>query len=853
MTSANQTPQAGQAHQVDLTNCDREPIHMLGRVQSFGALISVSSDWIVNHASANIEAFTGLSPEDLIGRPLSECFGTGAVHDIRSRLQRLGSADAVERQFGIQLVEGYGLKDIAVHLSGRSIVIEIENHDGEDKRDHVSEVRPMIDWLGKTDSVESLCNVAARQLKALTRFDRVMVYRFNNDDSGTVIAEAVAANMEPYKGLRYPATDIPKQARALYLRNLLRIISDVNDDGHEILPATNADGEPLDLSMSVTRSVSPIHLEYLRNMGVGASMSISIIRRGKLWGLFSCHHRTPKVLSYELRTAAELFGQMFSLILDQKKGDDQQDEARRARILHDKLMAQIAEQSAIVDNFEAIVSAMEDVIPFDGVVGWLDGKFLSHGSTPTEEEFMPLVGFLNTTAASRVYVRENLSAVFPPAEQYAGRAAGLLVLPVSRAPRDYIVLFRRELAQSVLWAGNPDKPVETGPNGDRLTPRKSFKVWQQTVRNQSAPWTDGEISAAESLRVTLLEVVLRITDAAHKEQARSQERQEILIAELNHRVRNILGLIRSLISQTKHEGRSISEFTDIVGGRIQALARAHDQITAEKWAPASLCELISVEAESYLGEQSSRVIVSGVDALIKPSAFTTFAMVLHELVTNSAKYGSLSDRTGKVTIELTPQPDQGLRIQWREIGGPPISDPPVRRGFGSTIIERSIPFELNGDTEVHYKVTGLEADFYIPSGHIAGFVEIGGAVELDPQMDAPANNLLSGDVLLLEDNMIIALETEDVLGALGASTVHTAVRCAEAFEILNARKISFALLDINLKDETSLPVAEFLVEKGIPFFFASGYGDATAFTKQFPGIRVVQKPYDMTSLANALK
>ena len=836
---------------VDLTNCDKEPIHILGRVQSFGALISVSSDWIVNQASTNIETFIGESAGDLIGRSLVDCLSEEAVHDIRSRIQLLGSVDAVERLFGVALMDDGPLFDLAVHLSGRSIIIELERHSNEKRNDYVSYVRPMIDRVGKAETVETLCDAAAKQLRALTRFDRVMVYKFNADDTGTVISEALKPGLEPYKGLRYPASDIPKQARALYKRNLLRIISDVSDTGHEIIPGTSPEGAPLDLSLSAIRAVSPIHLEYLKNMGVHASMSISILKRGKLWGLFACHNETPKTLSYDVRTAAELFGQLFAFVLDQRESDAEREDASRARILHDQLMAQLAEGSSIGESFDMIAPAIENVIPFDGIVGWVDDRFVANGQTPTEEEFRGLVRFLNTTAASQVYANDHLAKVFPKGEDFANRAAGLLALPVSRSPRDYIVLFRREVAKSVQWAGNPNKPVESGPNGMRLTPRKSFEAWQELVRNQCTPWTKTEFAAAEALRITLLEVVLRMSDASNRERAKAQERQELLIAELNHRVRNILNLIRSLITQSKSESNSASEFTEIIGGRIHALARAHDQITQENWSPTSLYDLIQTEAEAYLGGKAERVIISGPDPLVEPVAFTALSLVIHELMTNSAKYGALCDSTGSIQIKLETLANDALGIHWREIGGPPISKQPSGRGFGTTIIERSIPHELQGTSEIRFETTGVQADFMIPAAHISGYTSASAPVkEIKPKRSKGV--ALSGNVLLVEDNMIIAMDAEDFLHELGAKTVHVSANVADALEILDQADLNFALLDVNLGNETSEPIAQALQAKSIPFVFATGYGDTSALTKSFPNVSVVRKPFDKASIEAAL-
>lgn len=835
----------------DLSNCDREPIHILGRVQSFGALVSVSSDWIINHASKNIVDFIGETAESLIGQPFSDCFETSSVHDIRTKLQLMSTQDAVERLFGVKLKAGDELFDVAIHLSGRSIVIELERHSKNKLIDYNTYVRPMVERIGKAETVTAVCDVAARQLRALTGFDRVMVYKFQEDDSGMVISESLKSGMQPFKGLRYPASDIPKQARLLYKRNMLRIICDVHDLGSEIIPDRNPEGEPLDLSLSGIRSVSPIHLEYLKNMGVGASMSISIIKRGKLWGLLACHHNKSKVLSYDVRSAAELFGQLFSFVLDQREGDQEREEIARARVLHDQLMMQLAEDSSVSSNFESIISTVQGAIPHDGAVGWIDGQFMSQGHTPTREEFLGLVRFLNTTASGQIYAQSKLYSVYPSAEDFQKRAAGLLVLPVSRSPRDYIVLFRREIAQSITWAGNPDKPVELGPHGVRLTPRKSFEAWKQIVSGECQPWSQMEVSAAESLRITLLEVVLRIADSANKEQARSQERQEILIAELNHRVRNILNLIRSLISQTSSEGQTTSEFTKTIGGRIHALARAHDQITKENWSPASVYELISTETDAYLGPKSDRVIISGPDPFLVPTAFTTLSLVIHELVTNSAKYGALCDQSGRVDIKVSEEEDGSMLLRWREIGGPPIKLPPTRRGFGSTIIERSIPYELQGEAEIDYVFTGLEAKFKIPPSFIHHFGQASANDSGGEPLEDDVSLVLTGEALLVEDNIIIAMDAEDSLTELGANAVNVAANVADALAILKRESISVALLDVNLGAETSEPIAEALQKKNIPFAFATGYGDTSALKDVFPDVPIVQKPYDTASIAHA--
>ncbi|MGB3456708.1 MAG: HWE histidine kinase domain-containing protein [Litorimonas sp.] len=846
------TTQVGATYETpDLTTCDREPIHIPGRVQSFGALIALTPDWLIARASENVSDMLGLTDNDHLGREISELFCDEAVHRLRGRLQMLGHQDAVERLFGVDL-RGNGARfDVALHLSGQAIVVEIEPSGEAIDNDYVGYVRPMIDRIRKASTVDELCQVASRQVKALVGFDRVMVYQFAEDGSGHVIAETREPHMESFAKLRYPASDIPKQARALYKRSLLRIISDVSDTGQEIHPVLDSKGQPLDLSLSSTRAVSPIHLEYLSNMGVAASMSISIIVRGELWGLIACHHESPRVLPYEVRSAAELFAQLFAFVLAETEADQTRQDDLQGRVLHDRIMAELADGGSVADNFDSFARTIGSVMPYSGIVSWTDGQFQQRGKTPTREQFLALARFLNTTAVSEVYATDRLSSVFPAAEDYTDIASGILALPVSRKPRDYIVLFREEYVREVDWAGNPDKPVEVGPNGVRLTPRKSFEAWTQTVHGRSRPWTTQELHAAEALRVTLLEVVLRMTDNAVRERAKSQEHQELLIAELNHRVRNILNLIRGLINQSS-DASSVAEFTQVIGGRIHALARAHDQITDENWAPASAYELIETEVTAYLEGKADRVAVSGTDAMLHPNAYTTLALVIHEMVTNAVKYGALSNDHGRIEIEMSQSDGGALVIHWRESGGPPVTAP-TRRGFGTTITERSIEYELNGQSEIQFEVTGVKARFFLPPDAVSAFTTIGDAKRPSAPADDTKTVGLSGNVLVVEDNMVIALDAEDLLLDLGAAHVVTAASTASALDHVDRTVFEFALLDVNLGAETSERVADRLVELGVPFAFATGYGDRTSLSDKFQGRAFLRKPYNRETIAAAIE
>ncbi len=840
--------------QVDLTNCDQEPIHILGAVQSYGFLIAISNEWVIRRVSANSAEFIGKTPEELIGAALTSIFDAEAVHTIRNRMALLRGDDAVERMFGLQLMPGGPLFDLAIHISERSMVIEVEPAPDHQEGDATGMLRAMISRLNQADSMEAFYREGARQVRALTGFDRVMVYRFDDAGSGEVVAETARPGIGSFLGLHYPAEDIPAQARALYVRNIFRVIADVGAPPIPIVPALDERGHPLDLSLSVLRSVSPIHIEYLSNMGVGASLSISIVIEGKLWGLFACHHYGPRLPSLERRSVCELFGQMFALKLESRERLAMSEYLRGARDAADRLLGSLANDTSLFEDAELLADTIGGAIKSDGVAVCIEGRIAVTGLTPPLEEIQKLARRLNARASVDLLAVDRIATIEPAAEAYADVAAGMLAIPISRVARDYVILFRQEIVRTVRWGGDPKKVVTFGPNGPRLTPRKSFEAWSELVRGSALPFTPAEIRVAETLRATMIEVVLRMSHEAHAERQLANERQQILIAELNHRVRNILSLIRGVIRQSDSSGSTV-DFVHEVDNRIQALARAHNQVTSTDWDSASIRTLIETESAAYLGDKAKRVILTGPETGLSAHGFSVLALVFHELITNSAKYGALCD-SGQVTVTWHVDEDGDLLIDWRENGGPPVS-PPTRQGFGTTIINRSIPFDLGGKAEVFYQPAGVTAKFCIPAKHVR--LAIPAESEPAPRAPEPVGMVpgprpLEGkSVLLVEDSLIVAMDAEDILYLLGASRVAAAATIRSAQEELDREQFDLAILDINLGDHSSLPFAENLARRGIPFLFATGYGDQSRLPAELENVPIVQKPYRPESIASALE
>ena len=831
--------------EVDLNSCDLEPIHQIGAIQPVGFLIATSSDWLISNLSANATDFLGGSIETVLGAPLRDVFVREAVHAIRNCLTTLRGPDAVERIFAIRLQDGGDLFDLAVHISASTIIIEAEPSQAPGELNAAAMVRSMMSRMqGQTD----LPREAVRLIQSLTGFDRVMIYRFHADDSGEVIAERARAGLTPFLGLRYPAEDIPRQARALLVRNPVRLLADVDGVPSLIIPQLDAMGEPLDLSMSTLRAHSLMHIEYLKNMGVGASMTVSLVREGHLWGLISCHHMSARHVGFEQRTTVEMFAQLLSFVIaEQERAELASYEARMGE-LQQQLAAALLSNSNAEQGIAEMAAQLQDLILCDGLAVCVGDKVILRGTTPTHEEVADLRLLLDRTAASRIFSTDSLSNFHAPATSFAERAAGMLVVPISRAPPDYVIYFRQEIARSVVWAGDPTKVTVHGPSGPRLTPRKSFEAWRELKRGQSAPWSEAELRVSELLRVSLLEAMLHFTGMTELENRAATQRYELLIAELNHRVRNILGLIRSLVSQSRTSAADVDTFATILGNRVQALARAHDQITAKNWGPGSLATLIATEAGAFLGEGESRIDVSGPSIGLQPQAFSAVALVIHELMTNAVKHGALAIDTGRVTIAWRLDADGSVTLDWDEAGGPTVAKP-TRQGFGSTIIRQSIPHELGGEATLDFAASGFHARFVLPAQHIV----VGDETQPMPVAASPpgAASGLSGLVLAVEDNVLIALDVEDVLIGLGAERVVIASNVTEALRLIDLETPSFALLDVNLGREFSWPIATRLRSLGVHHVFATGYGDGIDYPIEHRRTAVITKPYTSASIARA--
>lgn len=835
------------AQQVDLSNCDREPIHIPGSIQPHGCLIACDVQFEkILRASENTRAFLNLTNEEtLIGQSLADVFDAGIIHDLRNAASTSTEASRAVLLPGKRI--GGQHYDISIHTNLGASILEFEHSSPASLSSPLDTARALISATARVTDLDALYLRTPRLLRGLLGYDRVMIYRFAHDGSGKVIGEAKRSDLETFKGTYFPASDIPQQARRLYLQNRIRVISDANCERMPIDPVLNELGEPLDLSFAHLRSVSPIHCEYLRNMGVGASMSISIVVDGELWGLIACHHYGPRVLSLPQRVAAEMFGEFFSLQLEALTRKTRLDSAARARRALDQVMRDASNAENIASFLQAKLPDLKHLMPCDGVALWLGGVWTHVGATPPPKAAPALMRFLSVVSQGRVWATHELSSHFPSATDYSADVSGLMAVPLSQIPKDYLIFFRKELVHTLDWAGDPNKKYEIGPLGDRLTPRKSFAIWKETVERQSSPWTDDDREMADATRTALLEVIMHHSEALEAQRQTADLRQRVLNEELNHRVKNILALIRSIVSQPVDEGRDLNEYVSSLRGRIMALALAHDQVVRADGGGA-LRDLLESELRPY--SEVVSVTLDGPNIGLETRAYSVLALVLHELATNAAKYGALSETGGRLNVTWRTTDQGAAEISWTESNGPPVTAP-QRTGFGTVLLTRSIPFDLGGESAVTYPPDGVKARFLIPRHFISELREPKKAqVQEQSGFDVPALDGLN--VLLLEDQLVIALDAEAMLQACGVGNVDTASSAAEALRVLVATAPDIAMLDVNLGTGNSFPVAEELERRKIPYIFATGYGDHTIIPRSLKHVPVVRKPYDPDQLAATL-
>ncbi|QLE44132.1 GAF domain-containing protein [Nostoc sp. C052] len=501
---------------IDLTNCDREPIHIPSLIQPHGVLLVLQDPTLkIIQVSSNSQEVVGRQPDELLGKPLSDLLNVKQIKLIQQCLtEDFESVNPLNISIKYQNKSIYF--DGIVHRFDNIIILELEPKKSKEKTgffDFYQQVRGTISRIQKTPTLLEMCQVVVKEVRRITGFDRVMVYRFDREGAGSVIAEDT--NQEtPYLDLHYPPSDIPKQARQLYTLNWLRLIPNASYQPATLIPTNNPlTNQPLDLSLSVLRSVSPLHLEYLQNMGVTASMSISLMHEQKLWGLIACHHSSPKYISYNIRTICEFIGQVMSVELANKEASEDIDYKSQLKSLQTQFVEGLSQAEYFLDGMVQMKSQLLNLVSATGAVICSGDQYIQVGKTPSESEIHALLDWIKPQLHHNLFETRSLSKNYPAAESFKVIASGVLALEISKVHHNYILWFRPEVIQTVNWGGNPNKPVEVFSNGSlRISPRKSFELWQETVQGSALPWKPCEVEVVAELRSLIVGVVLRQAD-----------------------------------------------------------------------------------------------------------------------------------------------------------------------------------------------------------------------------------------------------------------------------------------------------------------------------------------------------
>ena len=505
---------------VDLTY-DKEPIHIPGSIQPHGLLFVLQEPELkIVQVSNNTATFLGCQPEELLNTQLKDLLDCEQLNRIEKCLSNdFESVNPLKislNQQGETLIF-----DGIIHRFDSVLILELEPAQTKENADffgfyHL--VQGTINKIQAASTLQQMCQVVVKEVQRHTQFERVMVYRFNAEGAGSVIAEAACDELTPYLGLHYPALDIPDRAKQLFTWKWVRLIPDVNYQPVALVPQLNPlTNRPTDLSVAALRSVSGCHSEYLHNMGVGASMTISLIKNKKLWGLIACHHGSPKYLSYEVRTACQFIGQVMSWELVTKEANEDLDYQMSLKSILTRFVEAIPLHENLVEGLTHSQTELLNLVSAQGVAICWNDSWTRIGQTPDIDDLQDLLEWIEIKTDGNLYYTDALPQAFPSATKLKQVASGVIALAISKVKRNYILWFRPEVIQTVNWGGNPNKAVEVLQDGSlRLSPRKSFALWQETVQGRSLPWKTCEIEAVMELRGAIVSVVLRRADELAK-------------------------------------------------------------------------------------------------------------------------------------------------------------------------------------------------------------------------------------------------------------------------------------------------------------------------------------------------
>ncbi|MFD2932969.1 ATP-binding protein [Spirosoma flavum] len=683
---------------IDLTTCEREPIHILGHIQSHGYLIAIHPDThSIVHASDNIVDLVGVEAAQLLGQSIDTMLtGTDIPIGTLTELLNVG-----QRNESWETLNPYRLTlngkgwNLIIHQQQELLILEWEPID-DDRHQFINQqlIAQALTEVQASRTLTELLQNTAKRVKTIIGFDRVMVYRFGADWHGHVVAEEKDDHLEPFLGLHYPASDIPRQARELYKVNLVRLIVNAGSVPARLLSQPDwPEDQPLDLTHSVLRAVSPVHIEYLKNMGVKASMSISLLYRGELWGLISCHNSTPRFVDYPARQAAKFVSQLLSAALEFRKDKEDQTNLQQYQQTGLQLNEQLLFSDDVVRALTKLPVTALDVTGATGAALLFNNKLYQLGQTPNDTQILALADWIRTNGTETFLETDQLPNIYPPAEEFRAVGAGLLTIVLSRELNEYLFWFKPERIQQVTWAGNPEKPVTVGTDGtQRLSPRTSFAAWTELVHNTSESWSEAEISVVVKLREDILQIVTRQANEIRLLNQRLQLAYEELDAfsyTVSHDLRTPLSSIRCYSEILIEEyGQDLApDAQDLLQKVIESTDRMHKLIrhilyysrmgrTELDTQPVDMRQLLEGIRDEILvttKDRSLRIEIGDTPSIT--ADFTMAIQLFTNLLGNAAKYtqptpeglvqinGSQTDKEVIYSIE-----DNGIGFDMKQAG-----------------------------------------------------------------------------------------------------------------------------------------------------------------------------------------
>jgi chemotaxis family two-component system sensor kinase Cph1 len=659
---------------VDLTNCDMEPIHILGKIQSHGFLIAIKTESrLISYLSENLESLFEGSAKSLIDLPVEQILDLIKIKSSSGGLNisHLLTPDADGKFPEVSnpmLVDLQGKPYyLLLNLSVEDTILEFEPVDSDTAVDFQQTIGRSMSGILAAKNLAVMFKRTAAEIKRIINYDRVMVYEFNEEGDGKIIAEEKEEDLDPFLGLQYPASDIPKQARELYKINLTRLIADVNSTNSPIIGAMN--DKPLNLTHASLRAVSPIHIQYLRNMGVESSFSISLMSGTELWGLIVCHNYSPRFINYKAREAAKLLGEILSSALEYRQGEEDSELFlnlnNNVNLLVETLEKEEDVGAALIRN----VSRLQALISADGVAIVYDQSVTTYGITPADQEIREISFWLKANMATAVYSTHRFPQIYTPAMKYSELSSGILAYMLSAEQSEFIIWFKPEQINHISWAGNPEKAFTVNTDGlALLSPRHSFESWSALMQNTSVKWNRAELTAVLNLGEHVSYIVKRkVNEIRRLNELLSQSYDELNIFSytVTHDLRTPLAAIKSYAELLMINNKSLDDQAVKVLGRINACADRMALLMKEilnysmlgkadiKTDHVNMSDmLLSIKAEVIEGLQPENLIFEIGDTPDLTGDQSLLNQVFTNLINNAVKYSAHANPS-KVTVRGT--------------------------------------------------------------------------------------------------------------------------------------------------------------------------------------------------------